>query len=126
MGKFQNHKQFPKQKNRRDYLFPFVCLTCRKSFKKPQAPSLRTCPQCRGELIALSRKFLPPKADNVKQWEKIAYLVEHGFLFQGIYGPHESGGLLRMKYPETLKEAKQFVEDYRTQAVPKDYFSYRP
>jgi hypothetical protein len=62
----------------------------------------------------LSRKFSAPKSKDREQWQKVQYLVEHGFRFYPVR-KFEEGGLL-VRYPATLKEAKVFVEIYKSQA----------
>lgn len=57
----------------------------------------------------LSRKFSAPKTNDQQQWLKVQYLVENGFRFYSVYEPTPSGGRQRVKYPETLQEAVDFV-----------------
>lgn len=117
MSKFKNHSNFPKEKHIQSYLFPNLCLACRKSFKKPQALEPRKCPDCGGALIEVGRKFSAPKATDKSEWEKVKFLVEHGFLFQSVYEQRECGGFYHVTYPASLKEAKEFVVKYKEQAV---------
>ncbi len=85
MSAFRNHNHFPKEKYNISYLFPNVCFTCRKSFKKPLSEKPSICPNCTSEMVALNRKFSAPKAKDIDQWEKVQFLVNHGFLFQSVY-----------------------------------------
>ncbi len=117
MGKFKHHSYFAKQKHVQSYLFPHVCFACRKSFKKPRSQEQRACPQCGGQLIALSRKFAAPKISDIEQWKKVQYLVVHGFLFQPVYERGEDGVLYRVSYPDNLEEATEFVLKYQEQAI---------
>lgn len=117
MSKFKHHSYFPKEKNIRTYLFPNVCFQCRKSFKKPQSPESSFCPKCGGSLTELSRKFSAPKSTDKAQWEKIKYLIEHGFLFQSVYEQLEDGGQYKVAYPKSIKEAQEFVIKYREQSA---------
>ncbi len=64
--------------------------------------------------INLGRHFRAPAADNASEWQKVTFLVQRGFVFQTIHDP-ETG--LRVGYPATLREAKQFVRKYRSQAL---------
>ena len=94
------------------YNIAFACLVCRKSFKRccdeiKTLPEKLTCPECGGDSFNCGRHFKAPKQADVRQWEKIKYLLEHGFRFQKIGVP----------YPETLKEAKEFVIKYRDYAI---------
>ena len=61
----------------------------------------------------LSRKFAAPKMDDIAQWEKVAFLIEHGFLFYSVYQPFGNGAYQRISYPKTLAEAKEFVQLYK-------------
>jgi len=107
MKKFRHHSYFAKPRQEQRYLFPHVCFSCRKSFKKPMRALPRRCPQCHGPMVMLSRKFSAPRMTDVGQWRKVEYLVGHGFRFQSIR--EQSGGLL-VQYPATLADAKSFVE----------------
>lgn len=64
-------------------------------------------------MVALSRKFSAPKSSDIKQWEKVRFLVTNGFLFQTVQDRNES-----VRYPKTLDEAREFVAKYRKQAIP--------
>lgn len=68
-------------------------------------------------MIRLSRKFSAPATNDSLQWKKVQLLVEHGFLFQSVYEPTESGGQQKTRYPETLEQAKEFVVAFKAQAV---------
>ena len=67
-------------------------------------------------MIRLSRKFAAPKASDVAQWKKVQYLVEHGFLFYPVQEAISANASKRVAYPQTLQEAKLFVERYKSQA----------
>ena len=115
---FKHHKYFPKERAAQHYLFPHVCFACRKSFKKPASLSQRLCPDCRGPLTQLSRKFKAPKARDLSQWSKVRYLVDHGFRFYPVYEQLDSGALMRVEYPRTLAEAQEFVAVHSREAKP--------
>jgi predicted amidophosphoribosyltransferase len=108
MAGFKHHKYFPKERHARSFLFPHVCLACRKSFKKPASPSPRPCPECAQPLVQLSRKFKAPRVRDIDQWKKVALLIEHGFLF---YSHYERRGPMayRVEYPRTLAQAHDFI-----------------
>ncbi len=91
------------------YLNPFVCLSCRKSFKRKADAerSNKTCPACGAVMYFASRKFKPPKSTDLDQWKKIELLLLHGFVFDPVYDDGR-----RVKYPETLKQAREFVRVY--------------
>jgi len=75
----------------------------------------RKCPRCGDWALDLGRNFKPPKSSDKAQWAKVEFLVQHGFVFQKIYREAD-GGFLQVRYPETLAEAKEFVEHYADQA----------
>lgn len=103
-----------------DYLLPNVCFECRKVFRKPESENLWKCPNCAEEMAALNRKFSAPKSTDIKQWKKVKFLVEHGFLFHSIYKMKEKGVYYKVRYPKTLKEAEQFVNTYADQAIKRN------
>ena len=105
MSGFKHHSIFPKDRNIQSYLFPYVCFSCHKSFKKPQSEDSRKCPDCGEEMVRLSRKFKPPKKDDSEAWRVIEYVVNAGFQYHSI---HIENGQ-QAKYPTTLKEAEFFV-----------------
>jgi hypothetical protein len=110
---FKHHKHFPKARAAQTFLFPHVCFTCRKSFKKPAGLSQRRCPECAGALTQLSRKFKAPRTRDRSQWEKVKFLVDHGFRFYSVYEASDHGGQMKVGYPKTLAEAREFVAIHR-------------
>lgn len=105
---------------RSPYFVSYACFTCRRSFKRPgerPTPPERTCPHCGGPAHNLGRHFKAPAADDRAQWAKVRFLVEHGFPFQHVYDP--AHGRRPVPYPETLKEARAFVQQYRHCALPR-------
>lgn len=97
---------------------PFACFECRKTFTRPPVETIsekRVCPHCGAEATMMSHRFRPPKVRESKQWEKVEYLVNHGFFFQKV---HRKEGLAwyRVEYPSTLEDAKAFVEEFKDQA----------
>ena len=110
MAKSKHHAHFPKPGAEQAHRFPFVCFACRKSLKYPAQPEPRVCPQCRGPMERLGRKFSAPKSKDLMQWRKVQYLVAHGFRFHTAYVPVAPGVSRSVDYPKTLQEAKAFVE----------------
>jgi hypothetical protein len=84
--------------------------------KYPASHAERRCAQCRGPMVMLSRKFSAPNSKDLAQWAKVKFLIEHGFRFYSVYEPHESGGMVRVAYPKTLREAEGFVVRYQAEA----------
>ena len=102
------------------YRMAFACLSCCKSFKRKvdlykEYKMDLNCPDCGGLAHNFGRHFKAPKKSDKKQWQKIAFLLEHGFRFQKIRfsGGHHN----TVSYPNTLEEAKEFVVKYRKYAV---------
>ena len=100
------------------YNMAFACLECCKSFKRHvdlrQIPDQLSCPECGRSAYNLGRHFKAPRKTDLRQWEKIRFLLAHGFRFQKIRtGPK---GQDTVPYPETLEEAKEFVVKYRAYA----------
>ena len=100
----------------------FACLSCQKSFKREfvltdGVPMVLKCPQCGGHSYNLGRHFKAPKKTDKKQWDKVAYLMNHGFYFQKVYDQEKGGELI--PYPKTLQEAKEFVVKYKAYAIAK-------
>lgn len=95
-------------------LFPFVCCDCRRSFKRPlNGLAPRPCPLCGRAAPWVHRKFKAPKATDVAQWEKVRFLIQHGFLFHS-FG---DGRGQNVRYPETLKEARTWVKQWADRAI---------
>lgn len=92
------------------YLIPYVCLECRKAFKRRYEPGVLTlvCPDCDGPAHRTSRCFKAPKRNDDAQWTKVAFLLAKGFRFSTI---RENGE--RVPYPQTLESAQSFVVKYR-------------
>ena len=89
------------------YLHPFACFSCRRSFKRPAGRrDEATCPNCGNPAVRLSRKFKPPRQENVEHWETVERLVKLGFRFDTI--PDGNGGTLR--YPVTERGIPAFLE----------------
>jgi len=66
-------------------------------------------------MIWMPERFRPPKKADDEKWAAIKYLVEHGFLYHLIYekngnNPRDS---IKVRFPQTLREAKEFVEKYK-------------
>jgi hypothetical protein len=85
------------------YLHPYACFQCRKSFRRASRPdAVLICPHCGGPSIGLNRKFKAPKASDLKQWDKVERLVRHGFFFESVGEP----------YPTELRDVDAFAEKH--------------
>lgn len=102
------------------YNMSFACLECHKSFKRGVhidngIPDELHCPDCGQPSYNFGRNFKAPKRSNLRQWEKIRFLKNHGFRFQKIR-PHLDNDET-IPYPETLEDAKEFVIKYKKYAI---------
>lgn len=99
------------------YKEPFACFDCRKVFKQtsrwelPESQRLQVgearnvrCPQCGKNMADMGFDFKAPKQGDLKQWEKVRLLYEHGFNFYscGCCGPGYR--------PKELREVSEFLE----------------
>lgn len=93
-----------------------VCLKCKRvenlgtdfeTFKTGK------CSECDTEMFFVDQKFRPPKKSDKKGWELAEYLIKHGFVFQRITGDNH----VYVSYPQTLREAKEFVEKYKDKVI---------
>ena len=102
------------------YNMAFACFDCCKSFKREfvltdGVPNELTCPNCGGISHNFGRHFKAAKKTDKKQWAKIKFLYDNGFHFQKIYD-QDNGGL-QIAYPDTLKQAKEFVIKWERYAI---------
>ncbi len=92
---------------------PHICLTCRKSFKRPEKAK-KLCSDCGNNIHVAHPNFSPPKSTDEKAWKVVEFLLERGFDFSGWV--QEVGGknasLQRPGYPTTMTEAEQFVKKW--------------
>jgi hypothetical protein len=107
-------------KTKTPYNMSFACFVCCKSFKREfnlskGCPETLICPNCGGKAINLGRHFKPPQETDKKQWKKVRFLVDHGFRFQKVYDKDNAG--LHIPYPETLEQAKEFVDRWKQYAL---------
>lgn len=100
-----------------------VCIDCRKSLNREfdsGSDRLFPCSECGKPMTLLPHRFRPPKKTDDEKWRTVKYLIENGFFYQHIYKEikyknmdvHEN----YIEYPETLREAKEFVKRYKGQA----------
>ncbi len=111
-----------------------VCLTCRKAFSTASGNQHMPakCQECGGDYVFYNHKFRPPAKSDIKAWKVVSFLFEHGFTYQHInkkYIKPEKGygHYILAEYPNTIIEAKDFVEKYKSQArLPKPTLSNTP
>ena len=102
------------------YLFPYACVSCRKSFKRkveehePGLPD-KQCPHCGGVATGLYRHFKAPPTNDILQWKKVALLIQNGFRFEHL---RDQNGCA-VPYPSTMAEAREFVLRYAKPKQPK-------
>ncbi|MGB3778823.1 MAG: hypothetical protein WA960_10730 [Tunicatimonas sp.] len=85
---------------------------------------ISTCPQCGKQMTELYHLFEPPKQTDIKKWNVVKFLVEKGFRYYHVWeqaSRNEKGEICGTvyyaKYPESMKDAKEFVELYKEQAI---------
>lgn len=104
-----------------EYSMSYACLSCKTAHKRhvegvpSDYPKKMDCPLCNQATFNVGRNFKAPKKSDKKQWEKVRFLIEHGFLFQKIRPVPNSNE--SVSYPKTLEEAKEFVIKYKQWAV---------
>jgi hypothetical protein len=108
---YRTEERVPKAQQ---YAMSYACLTCKTAQKRHidgNYPTKIQCPICKDSMYNLGRHFKAPAKSDSKQWKKIAFLIEHGFLFQKIRPDKYSDE--SVPYPETLEDAKDFVVKYK-------------
>lgn len=101
-----------------------VCLECKKSFSQGTDFKDRkeaNCPDCGKPMTLLPHRFRPPKKTEDKKWETVNFLIDNGFYYQHIYEVVETKNRVTnyqnyAKYPDSLRDSKEFVEKYKDQA----------
>jgi hypothetical protein len=101
-----------------------VCLECRVTLNREfdSGSELKhPCPECGKPMTLLPHRFRPPKKTDDKKWETVKYLIKNGFYYQHIYEKNETDKHINrqekyVEYPDNLRDAKEFVEKYRSQA----------
>ena len=101
-----------------------VCIDCRKSLNRALdfgSERGNPCSDCGKPMTLLSHLFKPPKKTDTKHWETVKFLLENGFSYHHIYKTVEKkNGMIisyesYVPYPDNLKEAKEFVANYKEQ-----------
>ena len=97
-----------------------VCIDCRKSFNREfdtGSDRLYPCSECGIPMILLPHRFRPPRKTDDEKWRTVKFLIENGFFYQHIYKEIKWKNMDEhdnyIDYPETLRDAKEFVEKYK-------------
>ena len=102
-----------------------ACLTCHKSFNISLGDdhTPENCPDCGNKLAIFNHTFRPPKKTDIKAWNVIEFLYKNGFNYQHIYKDISKSSTVNKDsnenyadYPTNMKDAKEFVSRYRSQA----------
>ena len=93
---------------------PYICFSCRKSFKRPPRLASPACPDCGEGTVELDQKFKAPARDDVRGWRVVRFLVERGFRFDSVWEREGCGrGYVPVgAYPTSMALAKLFVSRY--------------
>jgi hypothetical protein len=95
-----------------------ICLECRKTFNHGsdfEKFHIGNCPECGKLMLEIDQKFKAPKSSDDRKWETVKFLVNHGFRYQRI--SEIKYQIPFVKYPENLRDAKEFVAKYSDQAL---------
>lgn len=89
----------------------YVCLACQKAVNLNADYTIaekqsRKCLECGQAMALYPHRFRPPRKNANKKWAVIRYLHQNGLTYHHIAEPGRSG---YSKYPETMKEAIEFV-----------------
>lgn len=96
-----------------------VCLYCKTSFNRAfdfGSSLTYPCPECNKPMVLLPHRFRPPLKSDNKKWETVKYLIENGFSYQHIYEVINDQ-FQTVTYPDNLRDALEFVEKYKSQAL---------
>lgn len=101
--------------HKKDITVGYVCLECKKVFKKhkytqdkhgtwEQVEYKVVCPQCAASMYETGSAFKAPKASDAKEWAKLKPLFESGYKFNpGFVKLHECGSIEKEVVPKVPK-----------------------
>lgn len=104
--------------------FKLVCTNCQTSFSVgndgQDIKNTAKCRTCGKPAHILHHKFKPPKKKDKKHWQIIEFLLQNGLDFSSASVPlidekNQFWGNLQVDYPQTLEEAKLFVQNIKPQ-----------
>ena len=94
------------------YLFPFACVHCRRSFKRPSIKGgERPCPHCGATAVQLDRKFKAPPREDQDGWQIVRRLIAAGCRFASAH-VQEAGHpkvFVPVAYPTKPREVDDFI-----------------
>lgn len=71
-------------RNDRDYKLYYVCVSCRRSTKRPwRGEAITKCPECAEPMAAMGRDFKPPRRTDIAGWREVEGWVQVGTQFWG-------------------------------------------
>ncbi|MGQ0826890.1 MAG: hypothetical protein ACT4ON_00705 [Bacteroidota bacterium] len=104
-----------------------VCLGCRKAFNRTlnTEKKIFKCPECSKDTTSLSHRFRPPVKNDLSKWAVVKLLIENGFTYDHIYLKIETNNGVKSysgyaKYPENIRDAREFIEKYKDQVANTD------
>jgi hypothetical protein len=74
-------------------------------------------------MLILPHRFRPPKKTDSKGWQLTGFLIDNGFPYHHIYQVGKSE-LVKYRYnnyvpyPKNMRDAKEFIEQYKMHAKP--------
>ena len=99
-----------------------VCFNCRTAFNVSYEGIREVVyTTCGVPMIQLPHRFRPPKKSETAKWETVKFLVENGFPYHHVYHRDETPNHYNrvdnyVEYPENMREAAEFVIQYKSQA----------
>jgi DNA-directed RNA polymerase subunit RPC12/RpoP len=70
-------------RDEKEYKLHYVCLSCRRSTKRPWTKEIVKCPECAQPMALMGRDFKPPRRSSDQGWREVGDFVEEGRQFWG-------------------------------------------
>jgi hypothetical protein len=70
-------------------------------------------------MLAMGKRFRPPRRDDHRRWALVAFLAQHGFRYQQVFRTVQ-GERQPVPYPDSMEAARPFVLAFKQQAYPTD------
>lgn len=112
---FPLHQFIGTSMHKKDITTGYVCLECKKVFKKHRYIQDKrgnwepieykvVCPQCTTTMYETGSAFKAPKASDLKEWAKLTPLFENGYKFNPDFGnPFEEQQIEKAVVPKVPK-----------------------